>query len=209
MDKKVIIIIVLTIALVGIIAIYILNGNSNTSILEQSSDGSWNQKTDTTEATTVTISKTGEITATLEENLGLHATYFFEQICVEENEYVAEGEKIVEYTNGTYLLAPYDCIVTEINVPEEEEKCTNEHYVTVKAVNKISMSLSVNETQINSVSIGQEASLYVTTLGKTYAGYVTNISSTANNGNFTVVAEFENDGDLKIGMTGKCSITVI
>lgn len=212
-DKKIIVIIVLLIILIGIIVAYVSDDSSSTSsdqmseILSQITQKTENTQTKTD--TSTTISKTGEVSSALEESIELHATYYFEKIYVEENEYVEQGEKIVEYTNGTYLLAPYDCVVTGINVPEAEEQCTNQHSITVKATNIVQMSLSVDETQIDDVKIGQEATLYVSTLNKTYTGYITKISSTASNGRFTAIAEFENDGDIKIGMTGKCSITVI
>lgn len=213
-DKKIIVIIILLIILIGIIVAYV-SDDSSTDLTQMSEEfGQITQKTESTQTKnntnkTTTISSTGEISSALEDNIELHATYYFEKIYVEQNEYIEQGEKIVEYTNGTYLLAPYDCVVTEINVPEEEGKCTNQHYITVKSTNMLKMSLRIDETQINDVQIGQEASLYVSTLNKTYTGYITNISSTASNGRFTVVCEFENDGNIKIGMTGKCTITVI
>lgn len=206
-DKKIIVIIALMIVLIGLIVAYALSSSDTTS--EELLDSSWNQKTDTNEESTITISKTGEITSALEENLELHATYYFEEVYVTENEYVEEGEKLVKYTNGTYLLAPYDCIITELNIPEAEGKCTNQHYITVKSVNVVNMSISINETQIDNIKIGQEVELSVSSINQSYTGYITKISSTASNGTFTAIATFENDGNLKIGMTGKCTITVI
>jgi len=40
-------------------------------------------------------------------------------------------------------------------------------------------------------------------------GNITNISSTANNGKFTVTVEFENDGDIMLGMTADVTISEI
>lgn len=207
-DKKIVIIIVLMIVLIGLIVAYII-GNLNSSVSEELLDSSWNQKTNTNEETTITISKTGEIASALEEKLELHATYYFEEAYVTENEYVEEGEKIVKYTNGTYLLAPYDCIITELNIPEAEEKCTNGHYITVKSTNVVNMSINIDETKIDSIKVGQKVNLDVSSIDKNYKGYITKISSTASNGTFTAIATFQNDGNLKIGMTGKCTITVI
>lgn len=205
-DKKIIVILILIIFLIGIITIYILSNDSNSDL---STKGSWSQKTNANEDTKIIISKTGEITSTLEENLALHATYYFEKMYAEENEVIKKGEKIVKYTNDTYLLAPYDCIITDTNLPEVEGKCTNEHYIKVEASNQLSISITIDETQIEKIKIGQEAEISLTTLEKNYVGYITKISSTASNGKFTAIVEFENDGNLKIGMTGKCTITVI
>ena len=215
-DKKIIVIFILLIILIILIVAYVRKTNGSSTIsgrdsisLEDITSEITTTEIDATEETGTTISKTGEITTTLEENLELHATYYFETAYVEENEYVEEGDILIEYTNGTYLYAPYDCVVTTLNIPNEDEQCTNQHYITVKAVNTVSMTLTVDEEYIDYVSVGQEATLYVTTLDKTYTGYVTDISSTATNGSFTITAEFENDGDISLGMTGKCSITVV
>ena len=37
-------------------------------------------------------------------------------------------------------------------------------------------------------------------------GYVTKISSTASNGRFTATVEFENDGEILLGMTANVTI---
>ena len=71
------------------------------------------------------------------------------------------------------------------------------------------MNISINETQIDNIKIGQEVMLSVSSINQNYTGYITKISSTASNGTFIAIATFENDGNLKIGMTGKCTITVI
>ena len=208
-DKKIVIIIVLMIVLVGLIIVYAVSNSNSSTSEEIINSSSWNQKTNTNEETTITISQTGEIASSLEEKLELHATYYFEEVYVTENEYVEEGKKLVKYTNGTYLLAPYDCIVTELNIPEAEEKCTNGHCITVKSSNIVNMSINIDETKIDSIKVGQEVNLSVSSIDKNYKGYITKISSTASNGTFTAIATFQNDGNLKIGMTGKCTITVI
>lgn len=61
-------------------------------------------------------------------------------MCVEEDDTVKKGENILKHTNGTYLVAPYDSVITEM-------------------------------------------------------------SNTASNGKFTVTVEFDNDGDVMLGMT--------
>jgi len=205
-DKKIIMIIVLLVLFIGIIIAYVVSNNTDT---EQILNNNGSQKTNISESTGLTISKTGEIISSLEENLELHATYYFEKVYVEENETVKEGQKLIKYTNGTYLVAPYNCAITELNIPEVEEKCTNKHYISVKAINIVCMNIEISETQIEKIKIGQEATLSVSTIEKNYTGYIIKVSSTASNGNFTTTVQFENDGNLKIGMTGKCTINVI
>ena len=90
------------------------------------------------------------------------------------------------------LVAPYDCVITEINIPESGEKCTNEHYVKVASNNTLS------------VSLGQSTNVSFSAFeDKSLEAVVTNVSSTASNGKFTVTVEFDNDGDVMLGMTAE------
>ena len=154
-----------------------------------------------------TITGTGEVSSALTENLELHATYYFEESYVQTNQLVKSDENILKYTNGTYLVAPYDCVITEINIPESGEKCTNEHYVKVASNNTLSVQFKVDETKVSSISLGQSASVSFSAFeDKSLEAVVTNVSSTASNGKFTVTVEFDNDGDVMLGMTADITI---
>ena len=160
---------------------------------------------------TNTISFSGEIKSALEETIGLHVGYYFSEVYVVENEAIAEGDKILKYTNGTYLTAPYSCVITKFELPEIAQKCSSKHSVTLQAVNNLSMTLQVEEEQSDSLSIGQEAQIAVNVYeDKVYTGYVTKISSTATytggSAKFSVNVEFPNDGTIKIGMSASCHL---
>lgn len=155
---------------------------------------------------TITISTTSQVLSSTNENINLHATYYFEEIYVEENQLVKKGNKILKYTNGTYLTAPYDLIITKINIPNKGEKCTNNHYITIESNNSLKVSIDVDETKINKLSIGESAKIKITSTGKEIDGVITNISNTASKGKFNVTIEFENVGDIKIGMTASVTI---
>lgn len=102
------------------------------------------------------------------------------------------------------LVAPYDCVITEINIPESGEKCTNEHYVKIASNNTLSVQFKVDETKVSSISLGQSANVSFSAFkDKTLEAVVTNVSSTASNGKFTVTVEFDNDGDVMLGMTAE------
>ena len=157
--------------------------------------------------TTKIVNTTEEIQSALTEQIELYATKYLEECLVEEDEEISEGENILEYTDGTYLTAPYDCVIQSLNIPEEEGQCTNEHYIEIYSVNQLAVSVSVDETYLDYVSLGQEATIEVAALeDNEYTGYITNISNTASNGNFTVTVEFQNDGDIKIGMSATITI---
>lgn len=162
------------------------------------------EETETENETTTTkiVNTTTEVTSGLTEQMELYATKYLEECLVEEDQEVSEGENILEYTDGTYLTAPYDCVIKTLNIPNEEGQCTNEHYIEISSTTQLAVSVSVDETELDSVSIGQEASITISALDDAeYTGYVTNISNTASNGNFTITIEFDNDGNIKIGMS--------
>ena len=159
-----------------------------------------------------TISSSGEVESAVTEKLSLHTTYYFSEIYVEENQYVAEGENILLYSNGTYMTAPYDLVITSINVPEESEQCTNNHYIEVSSTETLTISTTVDEDDINVVSVGQEVEITIPAIDKTYTGYITSIGETAtyssNGSTFNATITFVNDGDVKIGMTAEYEIVL-
>ena len=157
---------------------------------------------------TTTLSENSEITSATSEKVELHATYYLSEVYVEAKQYVEKGTNILKYTNGTYLTAPYDCYIVELNLPEIEGKCLNSHYVQIESKNMLSVSMKVDETQINNIDIGKEATIEVTAIDKKYTGYITHIGSIATNGKFDVTIEFENDGNVMIGMTAGVEITI-
>ena len=157
---------------------------------------------------TTTLNENSEITSAISENIELHATYYLSEVCVEEKQYVEKGTNILKYTNGEYLTAPYDCYIVELNLPEIEGKCLNSHYVQIESKNMLSVSMKVDEAQINNVDIGKEVAIEVTAIDKKYTGYITHIGSIASNGKFDVTIEFENDGNVMIGMTADVEITI-
>ncbi len=157
---------------------------------------------------TITLNENSEITSAISENVELHATYYLSEVYVEEKQYVEKGANILKYTNETYLTAPYDCYIVELNLPEIEGKVLNSHYVQIESKNMLSVSMKIDETQISNVDIGKEATIEVTAIDKKYTGYITHIGSIATNGKFDVTIEFENDGNVMIGMTAGVEITV-
>ena len=154
-----------------------------------------------------TLTSSGEIKSASAEKLELSTSYYYETICVEEDDIVKKGENIIKYTNGTYLKAPYDCVITQINIPSEGGKCTNEHYIEISSNNILKVKVKIDESKINLITLGQNAIVEVSSYeDKEIEGNITNISNTASNGKFTVTIEFENDGEVMIGMSALVTI---
>ncbi len=209
-DFRIPIIIILIFILIVMCIFYFKNDNSNISYSQRKgkTEKSTTTSSDTTSATsTKTINTTTEVISAVTDQIELHATYYLQENYVEEEQEVSKGENILKYTNGTYLTAPYDCVIKTINIPEAGGKCTNEHYIEVESTGLLAVQFKVDETSISKISLGQEAEIEISAFDdKVLSGTVTNISNTASNGKFTVTVQFENDGEVKLGMSAEVSI---
>lgn len=219
MKKKVnpilIMIIVLLIVLGIIIYLYVKpTSTNNTSNATSTADTSSDVTTVNASIQTIenTLSSSGQIESALDEKITLHASYYFEKILVDENVYIEEGTNIIEYTNGTYLTAPYDCVVIATNLPNEDEVCTTSHYIEIKSIESLAMSLSITESDINKVEIGDVVDVTITSTNEKIEGYITSISEvgtySSNGSYFDAVVTFDNNGNLKIGMSATCEIII-
>lgn len=154
-----------------------------------------------------TLTSTGQIESSSKEKLTLNTSYYFNSILVEEDDVVKRGEKIIKYSNGKYLSAPYDLIITEYDLPESNKICNNSHKIKVSAYNVLSTQFRVSESKMDSIYIGKPVKIKVPALNnREIEGIITDISNTATNGRFIVTAEFDNDGDIKLGMTINISV---
>ena len=158
-----------------------------------------------------TLTGSGEVSAKTTEKLELTTSYYFKAMCVEDDDTVKAGENLLEYTNGTYLTAPYDLVVISHSVPDAESKCTSSNYVEVSSLGTLVTKISINENEINDVKVGQEVAITLTAdESKKYTGKVTKVDSVgtyASSGTtFSATVEFENDGNVKLGMSLSCTI---
>ena len=153
------------------------------------------------------INTTAEVASALTENIAPHATYYLEASYIEEGKVYKQGEALLKYTNGEFLLAPYDGAVISSSLPTIDGQLTNSHYVEFSALNVLKVSFRVDESKVSAINLGDEATITVNAVSnETITGVVTNISNTASNGRFTVTVEFENDGNIMLGMTAKVSL---
>lgn len=217
MKKKIspiaIAIVVLVVILAIIIYLYVKPEGSTTNNVTTAETSDGTQETVSSIQTIEnTLSSSGQIESSLDEKLSLHASYYFEELLVDENVYIEEGTNIVEYTNGTYLTAPYDCVIISTNLPNEDEVCTTSHYIEIKSIDSLSMNLSVSETDINKIEIGDTVDITITATNEKLEGYITSISEVGNYSSsgsyFTAKVTFENNGNLKIGMSASCEIII-
>lgn len=159
------------------------------------------------------LTSTGEIKSSKTEKLSLSTSYYFDSLCVEEDDIVKKGEKILKYTNGTYLTAPYDLIITKINVPDTKNKATSSNYIEVENMQDLIVNIDINESEISNIKLEQEVEIALTSdSAKTYTGKISKISSIGNystsGSTFSVEVSIKNDGNIKIGMSVSCVINI-
>lgn len=115
------------------------------------------------------------------------------------------------------ICAPFSGTVKEISVTELEEKTGTEEstqeYFTLSPDRTMSLSLSVDETQILSVSNGQKASVTVDAIeGRSYQGSVTQIDQvgTSSSGvtTYTALISVEKQDTMLSGMSASAVISI-
>lgn len=199
---RIIIIVVLTVIFGILCYLYFKDDTSTSSFGNFNLSGKTTTNTDTNTDSTVTLTTTSQVQSALTEEIPLRTGYYFQEMLVTDNVVIKKGTKIIKYTNGKYLTAPYDLVITETNLPDAKKICNSSHSITVSAYNVLSATFRVDETKIDAVTIGKTVKVKVPALNdREVEGIVTDITSTATNGRFTATIEFDNDGDIKIGMT--------
>lgn len=160
-----------------------------------------------------TLTSSGQMLSGGTEKLSLSTSKYFKTMCVEEDDIVLAGENILQYSNGTYLTAGYDCLIDSYSVPETGSICTSSNYVQVQNLETMTMQVSISESEINKVAKGQEVEIVLSAFeDKTYTGTIKSINNagsySSSGSTYAAVIEFENDGEVKIGMSATCSIVI-
>lgn len=212
--KMVWIICVLILILVGMVYAYMTLGVTTNATTEDKTSSTTKEVEVSKQTITNHLTSSGEVISNVTETLELNTYRYFKEIYVEENDFVEEGANILKYTNGTYLVAPYNCVVTKLSIPEESgDRCTSVHNIEIQSTNELAINISIEEEDIAKVKVGQEVSISINAYeDKTYTGTVKKINQigtyASNGSSFSAVVSFTNDGDVKIGMSGSCSITL-
>ena len=124
MKKKKVILVLLFICFSTIFLVFTFYNENNA--IENGSTIEMQENTSIASLNSIKTSLTtsGEIVSGNTKKISLNTDYSFSTMCVEEGESVTEGQKLIKYTNGTYLQAPYNCVLISSSLPEKEEICT-------------------------------------------------------------------------------------
>lgn len=208
--KKFIILVVCTILILAIYEI-VLKKNVTEATTEKIVKENVTEVASDSIKTSLTTS--GEIITGETDKIALNTNYKLSMMCVEEGEAVKKDQKLIEYSNGTYELSPFDGIVTECNLSEINENCEATNYIELESTEKLNIQIDVLEEQLEYITSGKEVDIIVNyDESKEYIGTIKKINEigTYSNGNttFKAIVEFENDGNLKIGMSAVCTIVL-
>lgn len=157
------------------------------------------------------LSNSGQIETATTEKIIPSTTKYFKTMCVEDDDTVQTGENILQYSDGTYLTATYNCVIISHSLPETGNKCTTSNYIEVKSLDNLVINISINENEINDIEETQEVTIVPTAdTTKQYTGTITKINSVgtyqSSGTTYEATISFANDGTLKLGMSVSCTI---
>lgn len=209
MKKKIFILLIAIVVMIAIILITLKSKEDTSKIIET------NEKTAEVSSQSIitTLTAPGEVQSAQTEKLTLNTSYYYLTMCAEQGEFVKEGANLLKYSNGVYVIAPYDCVVTGYSVPEVKDICTSSNYIEISSVEDLYMDINIGEDKIDKVTSGQEVDIVVSyDETKEYKGTISKINAIGTKGsgqaNFAAIASLKNDGNLKLGMSATCTITI-
>lgn len=133
-------------------------------------------------------------------------------VLVSKNQVVTKGQELITFENGSdSIVAPYDGIISNVNVSAGDSVNVAQQLITVFDNKNLYTTISVDETDLPSLKIGQKADIKVNAFPDTkFTGTVKDISQqgTYSNGvsNFDVTISFDNINDVKVGMSTEATI---
>lgn len=194
------------IALVAGLMIYI--DYYNKGLKQQSSTSAVSCSVETIESA---LTASGQITAGTTKTLAVSTKKKMKTACVEAGDTVSKGDPLCQYADSSYLTAPFDGVVTVINLPANGTYATSANYITVAATDTLAMSIDIDQADYTQIALGQTVTVIANgDETKTYQGTITYISGSAvsrgSSSVFTAQVEITNDGYLKVGMSAVARI---
>lgn len=185
-----------------------------------SSNANADDNTSTTKEVEVTkgsireeISLSGNVKANKVATVSAGEKSTIEEIYVDVNEEVSEGEDIILLENGNVIEAPFDGKISKISISEGDSVDTSTSVFNIVDSSSFKIETTVDETEVTKVSKGQKVEVTVSAIGKEYEGVVTSVdgeaTSSGNSNTFGVVIELDGEfDDLYSGMSSEMNIVI-
>ncbi|HBC98029.1 MAG TPA: efflux transporter periplasmic adaptor subunit [Clostridium sp.] len=134
------------------------------------------------------------------------------QVLVSKDQAVTAGQELVAFENGSAAItAPYDGIISQVNVSAGDSVNPNQDLLGIFDDKNFYTTISVDETDVPNLKIGQKANIKVNAFPDTsFTGTIKDISQqgTYSNGvsTFNVIIYFDKINNIKSGMSTEASI---
>jgi HlyD family secretion protein len=134
------------------------------------------------------------------------------QVLVSKDQAVTAGQELIAFEDGSAAItAPYDGIISQVNVSAGDSVNPNQALLSIFDNKNFYTTISVDETDVPNLKIGQKANIKVNAFPDTsFTGTVKDISQqgTYSNGvsTFNVIIYFDKINDIKSGMSTEASI---
>lgn len=210
---KYIIVIILLLLITGG-GIYLLFGIDNSSKNEGNKAKSDESRAVVRKDTIIkTVSGPAEIKTSGSEKIVLNKNYKFKEVYVKVGDTVKKGDAILMYTNGKVIHAPFDCVISNIDVPKTNTICFESNYIEILNISLLQTEMSIYEGDVNKLKVGQEVNIKLSAFeDKIYKGKIIQIDSigeyNSSGSKFKIKIELQNDGNIKIGMSSTCEVII-
>ena len=105
------------------------------------------------------------------------------EIYVSVGDKVKQGAKLLRLSDGTSIDAEFDGTVSAINVAKGDEVKAEDSLITVADFDKMKVSVRVGESNISSVSVGQDCKVTVSSAGASFDAKIDEINYAEYTGN--------------------------
>ncbi|WP_125152671.1 efflux RND transporter periplasmic adaptor subunit [Clostridium rectalis] len=135
------------------------------------------------------------------------------EVLVKENSVVKKGDILITFERGNVITAPYDGIISTVNVKAESNVNSGQEVLTIKDNKNLVIKIQVDEKDLSSIKNGQVVSIVSNAYNREkFSGKVSDISEQGEYSNgvttFQVTITIDDVKNLKIGMSVETKITV-
>lgn len=133
-----------------------------------------------------------------------------EEIIVKAGDMVKDGDVLFKTTTGNKIKANMDGMVSEILIDTNVKYPASTQLATIIDNKSMQVEIKVDEYDINSIKVEDDAEVYINALEKTVEGKVVNLSKSATVENgisyFSAVVELKETEDILPGMSTEVKI---
>ena len=131
------------------------------------------------------------------------------RLYVQEGDIVEKNESVLRLQSGVTLEAPIAGTVTDIFFEKDDAYRAGNVLFRVATYESPIVKISIDEYDVDALSVGEEVSVYIQAMDKYVHGTITEISNeaavTSNVAYYSAKISVEQDGTIKMGMTCEVS----